>query len=1269
MAVITRSKAFPVVLITAAFAVIFTLVCILNARIFAEPAFQQKLDFLFPAVAKYEKDGVIYTIDRSLSRIICMSVDGVVQYVITPRETTGYTVFSDFAADGEGRLFVYESVIDTSTYRTLQDRVRLYHTGSGSYEDIFVTEYPQDGSGNPNTFPLINSLVVHSGTLYFSMLQASQVVLFNYNIESGELSNTEFYPRIYYQKRDGTITAADYAVAALFQKDAENFVYLTRSGEVYEVINGEAPQLRTVWQYNQDTGGRFAGSIQYDDDGSIIIQDVISGNLIRLDAAGREVPVIPSICFDELAGEGGQPHQSGFGGAKEAWAGVFGGFVWFYDGTEFVRYKSVELNWSEKTGILLVYLSLILAIGCALAAFVIFFVQILHNRLTLITRQVLAVIPVVIASYIILYSMLNNFWERQFYNNILGNITRFAKVAALHFDGDAIESVRSQSDFLTPNYQDLNDTLEKISNSHRDEWNKSVYIILYKLFNAPLSGENQLFASYFCSSNKEVRLFMPEWFLNHEEIAALFFKGLYQNIELTADGFWAYVSVPIYNSRGVVVALLEAGRDMTGFQLIMRQERQKITLLALLVSVLISILVVFLMSRITVRLSQLGRAHKEILEGNYHLRIAYHQNNELADVINGFNSMADSLESKLGAEDANRAKSAFLANMSHEIRTPMNTVLGMTELMPTANLTELQIEYLNSIRKTSRSLLQIINDILDFSKIEAGKIELVPVHFDIVELFMNISSMFKYIAEQKQLTFASSCSNAIPSVVFADEIRIRQVITNVISNAIKYTRHGTVSINLDRRPRQGIDNLALYYTITVSDTGIGIRKEDIPRLFDSFQQVDTKMNRNVLGTGLGLAITKRFVELMNGAIVVESVYGKGSVFTIYLPLELGNSDKIERSENGAAQFAVAKEGVRALVVDDTPMNLIVARGFLERHNIHADTAETGEKALEMAQENAYDVIFMDHMMPEMDGIDTTSFMRKLTSPSANAPIIALTANAISGMREFFLNAGMDDCLTKPIEADKLNAILLKWLPRDKIDILDNQAQLQSSGDGKDSSDLQELFSISELDVEKALARAGGDKRIYKEMLTSFAKDVGTLINNMNLFLAERNWKEFSIKAHALKGMCGSIGADALFERAFLLERHAVDAANERRQSDTVLRGTETLCADVENLARAIARLSFVRGGAPSGEKRQIKKAALIERLAMLHNACEETMLGEIGAADRLEALIHEAEWVQYSSEIDVALAEICRLVNDFEYEDALQKIKDLQVLMEQTSES
>jgi signal transduction histidine kinase/ActR/RegA family two-component response regulator len=393
-----------------------------------------------------------------------------------------------------------------------------------------------------------------------------------------------------------------------------------------------------------------------------------------------------------------------------------------------------------------------------------------------------------------------------------------------------------------------------------------------------------------------------------------------------------------------------------------------------------------------------------------------------AGVLAVFVDLTDFMHEKQRAESANSAKSDFLATMSHEIRTPMNAILGMSEMLGRSELTPEQKKYLGDIRKSSQALLVIINDILDFSKIEAGRMELVETNYNINPLLDNLNSIFAMLCRDKGLDFVYRKDGDIPAVVRGDENRLRQVLTNLLSNAVKYTKSGKVEFLCERGAGETL-------RFSIKDTGLGIKDEDKARLFKPFEQLDLRKNRNVVGTGLGLAISHNLSQLMGGSLTLESVYGEGSTFVMEIPCVAADA---ELPEDAAAVGEFTAPGARVMVVDDLEINLSVAEALLGAFGIAPDLAQSGAEAVEMAQGNRYDIIFMDHMMPEMDGLEATRRIREIGGENGGIPIVALTANAINGMEDMFLNSKMDGFLSKPLDFNSLNLCLRRWLPKELI---------------------------------------------------------------------------------------------------------------------------------------------------------------------------------------------------------------------------------------------
>lgn len=393
-------------------------------------------------------------------------------------------------------------------------------------------------------------------------------------------------------------------------------------------------------------------------------------------------------------------------------------------------------------------------------------------------------------------------------------------------------------------------------------------------------------------------------------------------------------------------------------------------------------------------------------------------------------------EALVKAEAADRAKSDFLANMSHEIRTPINAVLGMNELIMRESSEDVVQEYAANVADAGHALLSLINDILDFSKIEAGRMELAPAEYEVSSLIRELNNMISVRCKDRNLEFKIKNNPDIPRTLYGDEVRIRQILINFLTNAVKYTDKGYVILDVDfeRTSNKGID-----LVVAVKDSGIGIKPEDLPALFENFKRVDLDHNRKREGTGLGLSITKSFVQMMNGSIDVDSVYGDGSTFTVRIPQTIEVDEPMGVFEPGALHRRKKYEAsfeapeARILVVDDIATNLMVMKGLLKQTKVHVDTALSGNECLKEVSQNKYDIIFLDHMMPGMNGIETMERISKDNShPNQETPVIMLTANAIIGVREEYIGMGFTDYLSKPVQAAALEEMLKKYLPKEKV---------------------------------------------------------------------------------------------------------------------------------------------------------------------------------------------------------------------------------------------
>ncbi len=387
------------------------------------------------------------------------------------------------------------------------------------------------------------------------------------------------------------------------------------------------------------------------------------------------------------------------------------------------------------------------------------------------------------------------------------------------------------------------------------------------------------------------------------------------------------------------------------------------------------------------------------------------------------------------AEKANIAKSEFLANMSHEIRTPMNAIIGLNDIIMEECTDPSIHEHARDVQSAAKNLLAIINDILDLSKVEAGKMELVYTDYHLKTVVGEVVGMMDMAASKRGLIMKYECDESLLCRYNGDEGRIKQILINILNNAIKFTKEGGVKASVTGRPGGNEDEELIVFR--VEDSGCGIREEDLNKIFEDFRQVDSKKNRSVEGTGLGLAIVKHLVELMGGTIQVESEYGKGTVVTITIPQKIVDRRTIAQVPEAAQEELEGTEaftapGVRVLIVDDNVVNRKVARGFLKSYAFDLDEAKSGPEAIELVRQNRYDIIFMDHMMPMMDGIEAAAIIRRDCGENGTSPaMIALTANAMEGMRKKFLDCGFQDFIAKPLDRRELGQLLARWVPEDR----------------------------------------------------------------------------------------------------------------------------------------------------------------------------------------------------------------------------------------------
>ncbi len=616
-------------------------------------------------------------------------------------------------------------------------------------------------------------------------------------------------------------------------------------------------------------------------------------------------------------------------------------------------------------------------------------------------------------------------------------------------------------------------------------------------------------------------------------------------------------------------------------------------------------------------------------------------------------------EAKRAAEEATRTMSKFVANMSHELRTPINVILGMDEMILREETGETTRERAMDIKSAAQILLGLINDVLDFSKIEAGNLNIIPVEYDFVAMVRDLVLLSESRVRQKSLIFEMEIQPDIPIGLYGDDIHIRQIMINLLTNAVKYTEKGTVTLKITG-DKTGEDKVILH--CLVKDTGIGIKKEDIDKLFIPYLRIEERRNRNIEGSGLGLSIIINLLKLMGSELKVESVYGEGSAFYFDLEQKIVDEEPVgdirKRLDNIAKEYryqvAFTAPDAHILVVDDNSMNRDLFVSLLKKTKIQISAASSGKKALAMVQQKHFDIIFMDYLMPEMDGEETLRRLRSLENNLCkNTPVIALTANAFSGSREHYMNMGFDDFLSKPIVTEKLEALIWEMLPEEYISEVPEETASEIAQEDAPASkyDGIELPDVDGVDWRYAQLFLK-DKNLLIDSLQNFYGNIDTFYRKIS-GLAEgvdegESLADYRICVHSLKSNSALLGILTVSKLAEVLEKAAQN--NEREKVHTL---TPILLEELEKMKERLQ--SFIEEIQGKDSEREEEKpignaSGLLNFFAMLRFSMERMDISGTDACMR-QILAHS-----YPEDLQEIVDRIHQKITDLDYEGAKEEM-------------
>ncbi len=623
-----------------------------------------------------------------------------------------------------------------------------------------------------------------------------------------------------------------------------------------------------------------------------------------------------------------------------------------------------------------------------------------------------------------------------------------------------------------------------------------------------------------------------------------------------------------------------------------------------------------------------------------------------------FTAMSEDLiESADEAEKANKAKSDFLSSISHEIRTPINAILGMDEMIIRESREKNTREYAENIAESGKLLLGLINDILDTARIESGKLQIIPVDYELSSTLNDLVNIVDIKARAKGLELEVDVDPMIPHALFGDETRIKQCALNILNNAVKYTEEGSVKLEVRQRV---IDKDRISLMFTVKDSGIGIKEEDLEKLYKPFERIDEKRNYNVEGTGLGLSIVNNLLAMMGSYLHVKSEYGKGSEFSFEVEQKVNDPEPIGNYSQTRDKLTEEKERYREsfqapeadiLVVDDTDMNLKVIRSLLKETLVNIDTALDGYSAIEMMRHKKYDIVFLDQQMPELNGVETLHMLREGDSVNADTVCIILTANAVSGAREEYLKEGFDDYVSKPVNGAELEKTIMRHLSREKIMPAGWYENTKSEIDASNFSDreLQEitiLKAIKEIDFDEALQNCKNEETLL-EVISSFYESNRLLPDLLNKYMKENDAENFTIKVHALKSSARIIGANTIGDAAEKMEGYGAE-----KNMDAAERELPGLIMLIEQLCTKLELIEDMTDDRKEDDKQPAKTSDIREAMMRIKKQAED--FDNDGALLTIE-MLEKYRLGPFSEKV----SKVKRLLADFDTDKASILIEDI----------